>query len=78
MMSVACRSRFWACESVTVVWCKRVWVSWCGGGTVLLMIWAEKEVRSQGFVTGCSAAAARQSSWAAAGRHQHVITRPCI
>ena len=44
MMSVACRSRFWTCESVTVVWCKRVCVSWCGGGTVLLMMWAKRDV----------------------------------
>ena len=43
-VSFACRSRFWTCESVTVVWCKRVCVSWCGGGTVLLMMWAERDV----------------------------------
>ena len=59
MMSVACRSRFWTCESVTVVWCKRDCVSWCGGGTVLLMMWAERDVQSQGFVTGCCCSAAK-------------------
>ena len=44
MMSVACRSRFWTCESATVVWCKRAWLSWCGVETVLLMLWADIEV----------------------------------
>ena len=75
MRSVACRSRCWTCDSVTVVWCKRVLVSWWRGVTALLMMLMKVRDTSQYFVTGCSCSAAQQrsGSWAALARDHEVM-----